>query len=218
MIETIELKDLKEPKNSSVNRTTLYFERIFEGSLDDCDVFIAGGCFRSYFSNDEEINDIDVFSNNRGELARVLINLRNKFNFKPFFINNNAIKGFIMKRGKKINIDIVKRTFGNEIETLECFDFSIAMMAYNLKTKNFYYHPSCFIDILQKRLVIPKTPLNNPLGVLKRLHKYTKYGYSACNGTLITIAKELQELDLNNPDNNDIEFYPDGRERIPLFD
>jgi hypothetical protein len=66
--------------------------------------------------------------------------------------------------------------------------------------------------------VIPDTEYGNPLGSLKRLQKYIQKGYEACNGSILTIAKRLSVVDYSDPNQNDIEFYPDGNVKIILFD
>ena len=121
-------------------------------------------------------------------------------------------------KGKQHKVDVVKKFYENEKMCLTDFDFSVAKFGYNLKTKSVFYSENYFADLITKRIVIPDLGYGNPLGSLKRLQKYINKGYTACNGTLITIAKELNRLDLENPDINDIEYYPDGRSKIILFD
>lgn len=213
----IEFKDLKLPINSSLYRATNYFEFLFNGLLDDVDCWLAGGCFRAYFAPDENIDDIDIFCDSRSSAAKIVKRMR-KINFKPYFVNQNAIKGIVQIKGKKYKVDVVKRFYENEEICLKDFDFSVSKFAYNLKSKTITHSPNYFADLTLKRLVIPDLEYGNPLGSLKRLQKYINKGYTACNGTLLTIAKELNRVDLNNPENNEIEFYPDGNVRIILFD
>lgn len=213
----LNIEQLKHPNQSSIYRATNYFDFIFNGLLDDSNVWIAGGCWRAYFQQSEKIQDIDIFTTDRKECASLVWKLR-KIGFKPYFKNKNAIKGIIIKKGKRIEVDIVKRFYENEIECIKDFDFTVAKFAYNMKSKNVFYTENYFADLITKRLVISDLEFGNPIGSLKRLQKYTNKGYTACNGTLLSIAKRISETDLNNPENNDIEFYPDGRAKIFLFD
>lgn len=217
MITTIEFQKLKLPEFSSLYRATNYFDFLFNGLLDDVNCFIAGGCFRAYFSPDEIIDDIDIFTVDRVECAKLVWRLR-KIGFKPYFKNKNAIKGIVKIKNKTYKVDIVKKFYENEVNCLEDFDFSVSKFAYNMKTKSVFYSENYFSDLILKRIVIPDLNYSNPIGALKRLQKYINKGYTACNGTLITIAKRIAETDLNNPEQNDIEFYPDGRGKIILFD
>jgi hypothetical protein len=217
MITTIKFDELKHPNNSSTYRATNYFDFIFSGAFDDVNCWLAGGCWRAYFSPDEVIDDLDIFTVDRSSAAKVVRRLR-KFNFKPYFINRNAIKGVMEVKGKKYKVDVVKRFYENEEKCLEDFDYSVSKFAYNLKSKSVFFSQNYFADLVTKRLVIPDEGYGNPLGSLKRLQKYINKGYSACNGTLLTIAREINKMDLENPANNEIEYYPDGRSKILLFD
>jgi hypothetical protein len=217
MIKSETIIDYKRIETASLRRCADFFERLLIVNLDDINMWLAGGCFRAYFSRDEQIQDIDLFFPSAKEAARCVRSLR-KVGFKHFFSNRNAIKGFINNRGKRVYIDIVKRYYENEEKALEDFDFSVSKFAYNPKTKTFFYSEFAFVDISTKRIVIPDVNFGNPIGSLKRLQKYVKKGYTACNGALLTIAKRISETDLTNPEQNDIEFYPDGGIRILPFD
>lgn len=217
MIKSVVITDYKNIETATLRRCADFFERQLIVNLDNINMWIAGGCFRAYFSKDEEIKDIDLFFPSSTEAARCLISLR-KIGFKHFFTNKNAIKGYIENRGKRIYIDIVKKYYQSEESALEDFDFSVSKFAYNPKSKTFFYSEFSFTDLCAKRIVIPDIKFGNPIGSLKRLQKYIKNGYTACNGTLLTIAKRISETDLTNPEQNDIEFYPDGSTRIILFD
>jgi hypothetical protein len=215
MLESI--SNIKEPEYSSINRCVYFFENKLKVSLGDIDCWIAGGCFRAYFSKDEKIEDIDIFFKDRNEAAKCVHKFRS-IGFKMFYSNKNAIKGYIWRGNEKVYIDIVKRFYDSPEDCLIDFDFSVCKFAWSPKTQVFYYSRMAFADVLSKKLVVPDTKFSNPLGSLKRLQKYINKGYRACNGTLITLAKGLNTIDLNNPDTNDIEFYPDGSSKIILFD
>lgn len=216
MIVTIDNEKLRSPENASIYRGAMYFQYLFGGLLDDCNVWMAGGCFRSYFSK-TKIEDVDFFTTDRDECARLVWKLRS-IGWKCFFKNKNALKGFVIIKGKRVDVDIVKRFYENEEQCLIDFDFSVSKFAYNTKTKSVFYSANFFADLSMKKLVVPDENFGNPLGSLKRLQKYINKGFYACNGTLLTIAKRLSTIDMNDPANNEIEFYPDGTTRIILFD
>jgi hypothetical protein len=46
------------------------------------------------------------------------------------------------------------------------------------------------------------------------MQKYIKKGYTACNGTLLTLTRELQKVNLDNPQENSLTFYSDGTPRF----
>lgn len=215
---TIDIERLRKPEYSSLFRATGYFDSIFNGALDDVDCFIAGGCFRAFFSPDEKIDDIDIFSTSRSEAAKVVRKLRYAHMFKPYFVNKNAIKGVITSKGRSIKVDIVKRFYPDQLACISDFDYSVSKFSYHMKSKTIVHSDNFFPDLAMKRLVIPDTDFGNPIGSLKRLQKYVQKGYTACNGTLVTIARRLSQVDMDDPDQNDIEFYPDGSYKILLFD
>lgn len=208
----------KNPVDSSIDRCVNYFLNRIEISVDDLDCYIAGGCMRSYFAK-EPINDIDLFFKDRKNAVKCLIRLR-KVGYRLIFSNKNAVKLVKYEKDKKSKsfIDIVKRYYNSAEETILDFDFSVCKIAYDTKTKQFYHSKNSFVDICTKKLAIPDINYGNPIGSLKRFQKYIKNGYYACNGTILTIAKSINSIDMNSPEFNEIEFYPDGRVKILLFD
>lgn len=181
-----------------------YFRQIFFRWMPEelnKSVWIAGGSIRDYFQKGYSKNDIDFFCVDRKSMADLVRWLRNERQFKHFLITKNAIKGYIEFKGKKIDVDIVKKPFQNPTDSIEKFDFTVCCFACN--ADNFYYHISAPYDLLRNKLVINDLP--HPVDTLKRLNKYIKKGFTACNGTLMTLAKSLAEQDPN--DASIFEFY-----------
>ena len=73
-------------------------------------------------------------------------------------------------------------------------------------------HPLFYKSIATKHIMV--NSLKYPLNSLERLQKYIQKGYVACNGTFLTLAKALKEVDFENKDQNRLEFYPDGTPRF----
>lgn len=163
-------------------------------------IWIAGGAVRDWFSRSKK-TDIDFFCEDRAAMATLVFWLRNNKAYKHYLITKNAIKGYIEINGKRYDVDIVKKPFQNPTDSIEKFDFTVCCFAVN--ANNFYYHVSAPMDLLKMKLVINELP--HPVDTLKRLNKYTKKGFNACNGTLMTLAKAIAEQD---PTNEDLfEFY-----------
>jgi hypothetical protein len=158
-------------------------------------VWIAGGSVREYFAKGKN-TDIDFFAKDRKSMATLIYWLRNNKNYKHYLITKNAIKGFITINDKKFDVDIVKKPFQNPTDCIEKFDFTVCCFAVN--ADNFYYHVSAPFDLMKRKLVINELP--NPVDTLKRLTKYLKKGFIACNGTLMTLAKKIAEQDPNDED------------------
>ena len=173
------------------------------------DYWIAGGCIRDYMSR-SSISDVDFFFTKESDFEHV----KSFFladNAKVLFENENALKLETMT-GK---VDLVKRFYENPKESISSFDFTVCCAAID-NNKTFYCHDDFFIDLAAKSLQINKLPF--PLSTLQRLQKYNKKGFSACNGTLLTIAKALSTLDLTDKNQNVLEFYPDGSLRFVRID
>lgn len=164
-------------------------------------VWVAGGGVKDWFIEGKIKNDCDFFCKDRKSMAILTYYLRNKYNFKHFIITKNAIKGYILMNGIKMNVDIVKKEFINPVDTLEKFDFTICCFA--VCDDKFYWPESAPFDLLKKRLVINNLP--HPVDTMKRLQKYINKGFFACNGTMMTIAKAIAELDAN--DESQFEHY-----------
>ncbi len=53
---------------------------------------------------------------------------------------------------------------------------------------------------------------------MQRLQKYFNKGYWICNGGILEIAQAINKLDLSDPEQNNIEYYPDGTPRFVRID
>lgn len=171
----------------------------------DLDFIIAGGCFTQLFLGNKP-NDIDVFFKNENQMNIAVSRIKNNSNFKITFENDYVLNSF--KNNQKIQL-IKKYFFENPEDILQSFDFTIVKFAYN--GEEIFYHDRFFKDLAKKRLVIDKN-LMKPLGTLKRSYKYTKRGFTLCPKAMARLAKNIQELNIDweNPDDNQIEFYSDG--------
>lgn len=198
----------------NVDKLKFHYKKLFFEDLDKelmSQVAIAGGCLRDYLAGDE-VKDIDVFCAN-AEAEQKIIDF---FEDKGSLINeNNSLANFKYKdrwfqviKGKYFELQ------GSSF-LIDTFDFTIcqAMLSTNEKgVIEFQCGEHFFQDLTAKHLRI--NTITFPLSTLERMQKYIKKGYEACNGTLMSIAKSLKEIDLENPDENTLEFYPDGSARF----
>lgn len=106
-------------------------------------------------------------------------------------------------RGKYYNMETT--------DLIDSFDFTITMamvtIKHGLRVGEFFYE-----GVATKHLRINK--LMFPLSSLERMQKYIKKGYTACNGTLLTLTRALQAINLDNPSEDALRFYPDGTPRF----
>lgn len=180
--------------------TIHYFKKAILDELD-CNCWVAGGAITSFLSGDK-IKDIDLFFKTRKDACKALLKLRNKFEFKLHFITKEAIKGSAVVKGKKVNIDIVKRCFNSPEDTIRDFDFTVCCLA--VKDDYFYYHENAAFDILRKKLVVNSLPF--PVSSARRMSKYLKRGYSVCNGTILELLTEVRKV--SEEDFGLQDFYP----------
>ena len=186
----------------------IFFERL-EGdwTVKPEDYAIAGGALRDSLVGDK-LKDIDIFCKDEKAVQQL----------EAWFASQEGVKimeGNSILSNYKLDdywFQIIRDKFFdlNSKELIENFDFSICgIMMHNDEirvTEHF------FEDLATKRLRIQTIPY--PLSTLERLQKYVKKGYNACNGTLLEIAKGIQTVDLNNPNEDTLRFYPDGTPRF----
>jgi hypothetical protein len=166
---------------------------------DNC--WIAGGCMRSFLCG-EKPKDIDVFT---ADPDSVIAFLEKKDGFKKSF-GNDFFQNF---KFKDLTYQVIKKyKYNTPQETIDSFDFTLISAAYG--KDGLVLHERFYIDNAQKRLVINALPL--PLSTMKRALKYALRGYMLCPVSLSKLVRAINELsvDWENPDQNQIDFYPDG--------
>lgn len=173
---------------------------------------IAGGSIRDYFAGDK-IKDIDVFCKS-AKAAEDLVVLLKELGAEEMDMTSRLAN--LKYKGQWIQI--VRGEFFDVTDSslINQFDFTVcmAMMTINtdqeviLRTGLTFYQ-----DLLAKHL-----RLNNPrwpLSSLERTQKFIRKGYTVCNETFLDLVKAIQKIDLNDRDQNRLEFYPSGDARFP---
>jgi len=187
----------------------LFFEKISEDdSLDPLDYAVAGGAVRDSLVG-VKFKDIDVFCSGPDAVERLESWFSKQENVR--ILNGNDVLSNYMLNGNWFQI--VKRAFFDRKypkDLVERFDYTICgAMIHNGELITL---PTFFQDSLTKRLRV--NTLEFPLNSLERMQKYVKKGYTACNGTILSLAKAIQGLDLEKPGSNSLVFYPDGTPRF----
>lgn len=172
--------------------------------------WVAGGALRDYFAKSANYSDIDVFFINEDAYNQARKKLKQLNAFKVMY-SHKTLAAFKW-RTKTIQL-IGTHFFQDPAETISNFDFTVCCAAVDLQ--KVYHHEHFFEDLACKRLAINSLPF--PLATLERLQKYAKKGYTACNGTLLTLTKAISQVDLEDKKNT-LAFYADGTERFIRFD
>jgi hypothetical protein len=190
-------------------KVTFYFQKQILGKLPEDireKVAVAGGAVRDKLL-DVDIKDYDLFVQDK-ETEDKLMEFY-KANGKEG--NENSQLANYTYEGKWIQIIRGKYYNMETTELIDSFDFTITMamvtMKHGLRVGEFFYE-----GITTKHLRINR--LDFPLSSLERMQKYIKKGYTACNGTLLTLTRELQKVNLDNPQENSLTFYSDGTPRF----
>lgn len=169
--------------------------------------FIAGGSFKNIFKN-EKIKDLDIFFHNENDFNHANSFFKSNEEYVFSYENNNTIS----YKNKKTNvrIELIRHTYGNPIEIISMFDFSITRYAYAKKTEAdgvVYYNvfvDTFFEDLVSNKLVIDGE-LKFPISSFERSYRYRSYGYGLCKESK---AKLIDALNNSNTDDlsNDLYF------------
>ena len=206
MIETIEkipalvalnkviddINDLLEQKEGQANHS------------NPIKYWIAGGAITAAVAG-TQINDYDIFSPTPHLLRDRLKEAIGWASFEHEFFTNFWVES------KKVQV-ITRYSPESQEAIFNTFDFTICCGAYDGVT--FAHHDRFWQDIATKRLVVNE--LFFPLKTMERIAKYSRRGYTACPVGLLKIAKAINamQIDWDNPNENDLSFYPDGTPRF----
>lgn len=166
--------------------------------------FIAGGCFKNIFKG-ERIKDLDIFFNNVDEFNKGNEYFKTNEDFVFSYENNNTIS----YKNKKTNIrvELIRHTYGNPIEIISMFDFSITRFAYSKKEENnevLYYNvfvDTFFEDMTNNKLVIDGE-LKFPVSSFERSYRYRTYGYGLCKESKQKLLEALKTANIDDLSND----------------
>lgn len=143
--------------------------------------WVAGGALKSYFLG-KKPTDIDIFFPNQEEFEKAKELFHGDY---PIFENDNVVK----YKYKDYTIDLCKKHFPTPQETIDNFDFTVTCCA--VDSIQIYHHPSFFIDLAKKQLMINK--ITYPVSTLWRLQKYILGGFRICKQEMLKIVKSIQD-------------------------
>ena len=162
--------------------------------------WIAGGSLLSLLTG-APVNDYDVFSADPEKTAKWF----KAEGYEPGF-ENDLIANFQHRDAK---VQVIKRHTRPSMEaTIDLFDFTAVCAAFD--GERFVCHPRFYLDAAQRRLVVHK--LTFPLSSVRRALKYSRKGFFMCPVGLAAMLRMINEMPIDwaDPEQNQIEFYPDG--------
>lgn len=144
--------------------------------------WVAGGSVRDYFMGVPVKTDIDLF----------FPDLVNYNKAAKYFKDNDAEIKWESENGMKVlykkkTFDLVKIFFKNPKETINNFDFTVAMFA--VDKDNVYYDDMSFVDLSKRQLMINK--ITYPESTASRMNRYIRKGFYICNGELYKIIQSI---------------------------
>lgn len=169
---------------------------------------IAGGAVRRWFTGDESLSDVDVFSADDESEEKFVASL---VGFEVIATSNNATT---MSNGKVL-VQCIKLRFKTTAEMFDAFDFSICQFAWNMD--GIWTTPKALIGTLRKHLSVHKIQPGFEMDSLRRAFKYQRKGFTPCLGALRDLATSLARLE--PPEiNAQVEISPQGGKRIIRYD
>jgi hypothetical protein len=172
--------------------------------------YIAGGCFKNIFNN-EQVKDVDIFFENKADCLKAISYYKKEMKEHPNdwrFVYENEKVWSVYSNKEKVRLELVKSTFGKPKKVISEFDFTITKFAYyknydNVDEENYMavfeiiFHEDFFEHLHTKRLVIDDEMIY-PVSTFNRVMRYARYGYQPCRETKIKIVTNLAMLDPKN--------------------
>lgn len=150
--------------------------------------WIAGGAIRRTIIKEKLNSDIDIFFRNieQYEEFKLALDARDYIKKKENQFNITYIKNDI--EVQLININF----YQSPLEIINSFDFTICQFVFD--GTYLYCGKTALWDLARKRLVVNK--ITYAIASMRRIIKYTKQGFYACNGTMNAILESV----IKNPE------------------
>lgn len=170
--------------NKGYEETELGQTLDFLPKLSENGPWLAGGAIRKTLAGEVLDSDYDFFFKDEEQMKRASEFLGCHANFISVKENeyNKCFKLFSqLDHLKEITIQLIHFQYYETLEEcLNSFDYTICQMGFD--GTNLVFGDYTLYDFARKRLVVNK--ITYPVGSLRRLIKYTKQGFYACDGTL----------------------------------
>lgn len=99
-------------------------------------------------------------------------------------------EGYLPKAKRSVVIQCIKfQYYKTAEEVIESFDFTVCQFSYD--GSNVYAADYALWDLGRKRLAVNK--ISFPVSSMRRLLKYTRQGYTACDGCLASLATAVAD-------------------------
>lgn len=179
-------------------------------------VFVAGGALRDWlttsskligkdrYAEECKVSDIDCFFPDEVTLFKFGQHLETMGFAKSPGINERVVNYCLLEGDEKLYVQLVKLSWYDSVaEVVSTFDLSPCMWALdNAGSIAFGRHTPH--DTRRKRMRIHR--ITYPMSTMRRIIKYAKKGYFACNGTLTTASMALADASRNGDPNLNVTY------------
>lgn len=189
-------KFLEERVNKETRDFELFNDIFFSYTPDIKDYgWLAGGAIRRLITGDKMDSDFDFFFRSKEKFDEFYIGIKGDKNIEIVkeVKNDNNLQLTVNILGengpiyKNIIYQLITIDYYEKVEDLlESFDFTLCQFATDGDL--LYCGDMALWDTANKRIVVNK--ITYPVASLRRILKYSKQGYYACNGCLTTFLLE----------------------------
>ena len=184
-------------KDSNIDNYKYMFNKYLDKYINLCkncnsNGYIAGGCFKDIFTN-KTPNDYDIYFKTEEDYTKTFDYLYANKNFTFKESTSNSSK-FIDNETNAI-LNLVNIFYGDINSVLDKFDFTITKIAYD--GEHIYCIEWFYEDLNSKLLCIENQKLLYPIQTLRRMFKYSRYGYNVETESFITILNQIRTLNDN---------------------
>ena len=148
----------------------------------DNDIYLAGGAVRRVLSGNSSLeSDFDFFFASEKAHTDFVASLKDIDNAKVVRETKNSSTFKVVVNDTEAEINTVSIRFFESVENcIESFDFTACMFGYD--GENVITTPQALWDLARRRIRVNK--ITYPVASLRRLIKYTKQGFYACDGAM----------------------------------
>lgn len=154
------------------------------------DAWCAGGAIRRTLINQPLDSDFDFFFRDADHLSAWESGLPSTLSLVRETEHHKHWRGTVGDSSLPIDVQAIRFRFYDSPEAvIDSFDYTITQFAFD--GTNLVTTPTALWDLGRKRLAIHK--VTYPVATMRRLLKYTRQGFTACNGCLATLLRETAQ-------------------------
>lgn len=147
----------------------------------------AGGAIRRTLIKQPLDSDFDFFFRSPDQLAEWEKSLPSTLSLARETEHHKHWRGTLEGSAIPVDVQAIRfRYYTSAEEVIDSFDYTITQFA--LDGEKLVTTPHALWDLGRKRLAIHR--VTYPVATMRRMLKYTRQGFTACNGSMATLLKE----------------------------